>query len=123
MSKYKPPSGVYFLRDGGRVVYVGQTNDIFRRISEHARGGQKHGCPDKEFDTWSYVPCEDEALRKQLETLFIRFIQPKYNIVESQIFPDENYYDVESKHKEKIDARRAVIYLENKLVRGEAERT
>lgn len=123
MSKYKPPSGVYFLRDGAKVVYVGQTNDIFRRISEHSRGGQKHGCPCKEFDNWSYVPCEDEELRKRLETLFIRFIQPKYNIMESQIFPDENYFSVEHKHREQIDARHAVDCLEKMLMHGKTVQT
>lgn len=120
MSKYKPPSGVYFLRDGGKVVYVGQTNDIFRRISEHARGGQKHGVSRKEFDSWSYISCDDEEMRTRLETLFIRYIRPKYNIMESAVFPDEQYYQIENKHVERVNARRAVEYLENLLVSEKA---
>jgi excinuclease UvrABC nuclease subunit len=39
----KPPSapGEYRIRDGaGKVVYVGETNDLNRRMNEHKRNGK-----------------------------------------------------------------------------------
>jgi len=100
MSKYKPPCGVYFLYDKGEVVYVGQTNDIYRRISEHARGNQKHGIQQKEFDDWSYVKCDDEDTREKLEALLIKHILPKYNIDQKTYYKSpERYAETESREK------------------------
>jgi excinuclease UvrABC nuclease subunit len=39
----KPPQapGEYRIRDGaGKVVYVGETNDLNRRMNEHKRSGK-----------------------------------------------------------------------------------
>lgn len=79
MEQYKPPAGVYFLRQGNEVVYVGQTNDIYRRISEHARGRVKPGQQVKFFTKWDYIPCEDEEERIEYEYFFISILRPKYN--------------------------------------------
>ena len=79
MSKYKIPQGVYFLYDNGQLVYIGQTNDIFRRISEHSRGMVKKGQPIKQFDDWAYIECDDEQRRLALEALLIHLTHPKYN--------------------------------------------
>lgn len=118
MSKYKPPSGVYFLYENGKVVYVGQTNDIFRRISEHARGGQKHGFPNKEFDDWSYIACEDAELREQLEALFIKFINPIYNMSQKpfcQQTAERSGWLVGEENKMDISPERAVAYLSTRV--------
>lgn len=72
MEQYKPPQGVYFLYNDGELVYVGQTNDIFRRISEHSRS-------DKQFNWWRYFEIDDENLRKAIEYMFIQIAKPKYN--------------------------------------------
>lgn len=72
-AQYSPPQGVYLLFDDGKVVYVGQTNDIFRRISEHSRDGSKA------FDNFKYLECDDEKTRLMIEYHLIQRYKPKYN--------------------------------------------
>lgn len=62
-------SGVYFLLDNNKVVYVGQSVNVYSRIGQHT---------DKAFDRYAFVPCAVEALDK-LESLYIHFLQPKEN--------------------------------------------
>lgn len=63
-------SGIYFLIRDGRVVYVGQSVDVFGRISTHQR--------DKTFDAIAYVPCERHLLDK-MESLYIHTLRPPLN--------------------------------------------
>lgn len=63
-------SGIYFLISVGRVVYVGQSVDVFGRISTHQK--------DKAFDSISYVPCEPHLLDK-MESLYIHTLRPPLN--------------------------------------------
>lgn len=60
--------GVYFLVSAGRVVYVGQSVDVFARLSVHAK--------TKSFDAMAYVACAPELLDK-LESLYIHTLQPE----------------------------------------------
>jgi hypothetical protein len=62
-------SGVYFLVQDQEVVYVGQSVNIYSRISQH---------PDKKFDKYAFVPCEVELLDK-LESLYIHTLKPRLN--------------------------------------------
>lgn len=62
-------SGVYFLLDGNDVVYVGQSKNVYTRISEHA---------DKQFDRYAFVPCPVESL-DVLESLYIHCLRPRLN--------------------------------------------
>lgn len=62
--------GVYFLIDQNEIVYVGQSVNIYSRITQHA--------VDKIFDRYAFVPCLKEHLDK-LESLYIHFLQPKLN--------------------------------------------
>ena len=62
-------SGVYFLIDEGKIVYVGQSVNIYARIPSHH---------DKKFDRYSYVPCKPRLLNI-LESLYIHCLQPKLN--------------------------------------------
>jgi hypothetical protein len=61
--------GVYFLRSEGEVVYVGQSVNVFSRISNHR---------EKKFDSFTVVPCEREHL-DSLESLYIHTLRPKLN--------------------------------------------
>lgn len=61
--------GVYFLVQGTEVVYVGQSVNIYSRISQHT---------DKRFDKYAFVPCE-AALLDKLESLYIHTLRPKLN--------------------------------------------
>ncbi|EET8237114.1 hypothetical protein FC219_002277 [Escherichia coli] len=66
---WKHATGVYFLLDGDDVVYVGQSRNVYSRISSH---------PAKNFNRYAFVPCAVEALDK-LESLYIHLLRPKLN--------------------------------------------
>jgi hypothetical protein len=61
--------GVYFLVQDKEVVYVGQSVNVYSRISQHR---------DKKFDKYAFVPCEAQVLDK-LESLYIHVLRPKLN--------------------------------------------
>ena len=60
--------GVYFLVNGDRVVYVGQSINILVRVREHS----KH----KDFDSFSFIRCEKKKL-DVLESLYIHALRPE----------------------------------------------
>ncbi|HCR1527294.1 GIY-YIG nuclease family protein [Morganella morganii] len=66
---WKHATGIYFLLDGDDVVYVGQSRNVYSRISSH---------PAKNFNRYAFVPCAVEALDK-LESLYIHLLRPKLN--------------------------------------------
>jgi len=61
--------GVYFLVKNRQVVYVGQSKNVFSRITKHT---------DKDFDSVACVPCLAESL-DVLESLYIHLLQPTLN--------------------------------------------
>lgn len=63
-------TGVYFLVQAERVVYIGQSVNILARIAQHRAS--------KDFDRFAFVPCEREDL-DALESLYIHFIKPPLN--------------------------------------------
>ena len=68
-SKWKKATGIYFLIKDSKVVYVGQSVHIYSRIASHY---------DKEFDSFAYIPCDQELLDK-LESLYIHVLRPERN--------------------------------------------
>jgi hypothetical protein len=67
---WQKSSGVYFLILGNRVVYVGQSVNVYSRIDEHTRV--------KSFERYAYVPCSIDMLDK-LESLYIHCLRPTLN--------------------------------------------
>lgn len=63
--------GVYFLVKNSRVVYVGQSLNVFSRIAQHA-------ALKRDFDSIAWVPCDQDNLDK-LESLYIQVLQPEMN--------------------------------------------
>lgn len=63
-------TGVYFLVLEKRIVYVGQSTNVFTRILTHAKS--------KEFDSYVYIPCKKDMLDK-LESLYIHVLSPPLN--------------------------------------------
>lgn len=63
-------SGVYFLIKNNKIIYVGQSVNIFRRIMDHL--------PTKRFDKFSYIRCKKENL-DIIESLYIHHIKPPQN--------------------------------------------
>jgi len=68
-NSYELSTGVYFLVDGDRVVYVGQSVNVYARISQHH---------DKVFDSFAFIPCERDMLNS-LESLYIHVLRPPLN--------------------------------------------
>lgn len=66
-------AGIYFLIKNKEVVYVGQTIDIFGRIAKHRRLG-------KEFDSFSFINCDDAAKRDELESTYVLALAPWMNL-------------------------------------------
>jgi hypothetical protein len=61
--------GIYFLVKGTKVVYVGQSLNVHRRISDHR---------DKDFDRYAVIQCPSAMLDK-LESLYIHTLRPILN--------------------------------------------
>lgn len=66
-------AGVYMLFDGADLVYIGESNHIFRRIAQHFN--HKKGL----FDSFRYFVIDDERLRKGTEMFLINILRPKLN--------------------------------------------
>lgn len=62
-------TGVYFLIDSKKIVYVGQSVNVYARISSHG---------DKVFDSFAFIPC-DKKLLDTLESLYIHILRPALN--------------------------------------------
>lgn len=62
--------GVYFLYDGEELVYIGQSDNVYRRIGQHISDGQKM------FDSFEVYETDDYI---RLEGLLINLCKPKYN--------------------------------------------
>ena len=62
-------TGIYFLKQGEKVVYVGQSVNIENRVKQHT---------DKEFDSYHYIECSNDLL-DSTELAFITLYQPIYN--------------------------------------------
>jgi len=69
---YVPICGVYFLIEGGRVVYVGQSVDVHTRIAQHVGS--------KAFDAIHVIPCSRSELL-DTEATYIRRLNPPLNRV------------------------------------------
>lgn len=67
--------GVYFLKKEGVVVYIGESDNILRRIGQHISDGKK------DFDSFEVYPTAD---RKRLEAFLIKTLRPKYNIADGK---------------------------------------
>ena len=65
-------SGVYFLIDVGRIVYVGQSTNISSRVGQH--------CADKTFTSWASIECPED-FRLTLERFYIKKFDPPLNRV------------------------------------------
>jgi hypothetical protein len=67
--------GVYFLIDNGKIVYVGQSVNVYSRISQHS----------KKFDSFSILPCQKNEL-DALESLYIHVLKPPLNSNDTNTF-------------------------------------
>lgn len=63
-------TGVYFLIDNDEIVYVGQSLNVYSRISAHKK--------DKDFDKVFVIKCQKEELT-EIERYYILLLRPKHN--------------------------------------------
>lgn len=63
---------IYFLMQGEKVVYVGQTTNLIQRCLNHTKEGWK------EFDGIKYIMISEEYIN-DTETFFILLLRPLYN--------------------------------------------
>lgn len=63
--------GVYFLIKNNEVVYVGQSIDVYGRLSTHKKNG-------KDFDSFAFIQCE-KGMLNDLESLYISAFVPFMN--------------------------------------------
>lgn len=64
--------GIYFLIREGEVTYIGQTKDVFLRLSKHRRDGRR-------FDAYNFLHCPESELDR-LERMYIEAFMPKENM-------------------------------------------
>ena len=66
--------GVYFLYQNSTVVYVGLSKNISNRLHNHYSEKQKI------FDSYSYIEIPDEIDLYFIESYFINYYKPIYNL-------------------------------------------
>jgi DNA-binding transcriptional regulator YiaG len=71
-----PISAVYLLATGGRVEYVGSTDNLAARLRQHVGDARNSG--DEWFDAALWVALPSKVLR-HYEGAFIRFLSPSRN--------------------------------------------
>jgi hypothetical protein len=69
-------TGIYFLIHKNKIVYIGQSVNVYFRISSHS---------GKQFDSFTAIPCPKEHLNV-LESLYINMFDPPLNGTQ-----DKNY--------------------------------
>ena len=81
--------GVYVLKNGKDVLYVGMSTSIVSRINNHLSGnGVPVGNNDKISDIDIYIT-ENNSYADMLETWLIMKLNPKLNKAKTTIIPDE----------------------------------
>ncbi|MEO0700325.1 MAG: GIY-YIG nuclease family protein, partial [Pseudomonadota bacterium] len=65
--------GIYFLIKRDRIVYVGQSKNVLRRIARHIDDG-------REFDRFTISPCKEEDLDR-MEATYISALYPDQNVM------------------------------------------
>jgi len=68
-------SCVYFLMQGSNVVYIGQTDNLARRLGEHLDEGVK------EWDVIEVVECSNKQHMDEVEQVAIQKMRPFYNVI------------------------------------------
>lgn len=99
--------GIYFLIKDNKIVYVGQSVNIFKRIKNHKR--------TKDFDYYNYIllPEVSDNRLNDVEMKYIAAFSPKYNkqIAGSDLF--EYLFDLS---KINIDSKNQKINIEITII-------
>ena len=66
--------GVYFLVSARKIMYVGSSRDVDRRIYDHVRDGRR-------FDRYTVIQCSCEERMLALEKHYIQKLSPLWNVL------------------------------------------
>ena len=114
MNKYE--CGVYLLREGDSVVYVGQSKTcLLTRVRFHMTQGVK------KFDNVTYIACPFEEVDELERDLIARY-KPKYNVAKggmNNVVKQEDLPD--SKKRKDIDVMLRVNAYEKELFKEAAQ--
>lgn len=76
--KYKVIPGIYFLFKAKKLIYIGQTSNIYERILSHKKG--RVGCyHDHDYAYYMECPGLNSFQRGVLEDSLIHIHKPKLN--------------------------------------------
>jgi len=73
LSDFFGVAGIYFLLNGYKVVYVGETSCLMSRLGQHKL--------DKEFDGFRFLREPNPSERLRLEKAYIQKYSPIYNVM------------------------------------------
>ena len=67
--------GVYFLIKNKKIIYIGRSNNVIRRIGRHIGNGIK------DFDAVTYIEIPERYIAdtNHIELSYIQMFKPKYN--------------------------------------------
>lgn len=72
--------GIYRMSDlVGKVVYVGKSQDLHRRLQQHIGKDTNTAYFIDEIDYFEWLPEPDPIIQNLLEAIFIAYHKPKYN--------------------------------------------
>lgn len=109
---------VYKLLDkDGNVLYVGKTNNLKRRLTEHITNQEWAS----EIDSLYYATCRDDFEQRTYENYYIIKSNPKYNKQDKSfsthiILPElkwQKFEDVETLEQDDILKKKMFFLLEN----------
>ena len=109
---------VYKLLDKkGNVLYVGKTNDLKRRLTEHISNQEWRN----EIDSLYYAVCRDDFEQRTYENYYIIKSNPKYNKQDKSfsthiILPElkwKKFENIEDFNRDEIAKKKLFFLLEN----------
>jgi hypothetical protein len=88
---YDSICGIYFLLDGEKIVYVGQSISLLSRVAKHWQEGAKP------FNRVFFIECAQAEL-SHLEALYIDKFKPQYNASKPWVDPGSVAWDASLRH-------------------------
>lgn len=101
LNRYYGPGCYRFMNDNAKVIYIGKSKNISRRLSSHFKGKKGH-LPKEVYDNTAkieIIKTPDHATALALEQYLINKYKPRYNKIDkehninSKVVVNEEYYE------------------------------
>ena len=101
LNRYYGPGCYKFMNDNAKVIYIGKSKNISKRLSSHFRGKKGH-LPKEVYDSTAkieIIKTPDHATALALEQYLINKYKPRYNKIDkehninSKVVVNEDYYE------------------------------